>query len=329
MTWEALTDKNIMITGAGGYIAANLTAALGDTSCRILRIDKPGVVFPPRTGRGPEILDMALDIRRRDAWDGIMEDVDIVYHLAAQTSVYAAESDPEADLEINVLPLLNMLTTCRRRGLRPAIILAGTVTQAGLTGTLPVNEDHPDRPITIYDYHKLAAERYLLHFTAGKSVRGTVLRLANVYGPGPKSGSADRGVLNAMIRKALGGDELTIYGEGDCQRDYVFIDDVVAALLLAAVHIDSLAGRYFVIGSGLGHTIAQAIHAVARQVELKTERSARVRNIAAPADLSPIEYRHFVADSRRFSHLTGWRPRYTLQEGIDATIRDYLSGGYR
>jgi len=324
---EALIDKSIMITGAGGYIAANLTAALADTPCRILRIDKPGAAFPPLAGRGPEIRDLEMDIRRRDAWEGVLDDVDIVYHLAAQTSVYAADRDPEADLETNVLPLLNLLTSCRRQGLNPAVIFAGTVTEAGLTETLPVNEDHPDRPITIYDLHKLAAERYLLHFTANNTVRGVALRLANVYGPGPKSGSADRGILNAMIRKAIGGQELTIYGEGDCRRDYVFIGDVVAALLRAAVHIDSIAGRYFVIGSGLGHTVAQAIRMAAERVELKTGRRVTIRNIEAPADLSPIEYRHFVADSGRFSQLTGWRPRYSLPEGIDATIMDFLAGG--
>ena len=302
-----------MITGAGGYIAANLTAALADTPCRILRIDKPGAAFPPLAGRGPEIRDLEMDIRRRDAWEGVLDDVDIVYHLAAQTSVYAADRDPEADLETNVLPLLNLLTSCRRQGLNPAVIFAGTVTEAGLTETLPVNEDHPDRPITIYDLHKLAAERYLLHFTANNTVRGVALRLANVYGPGPKSGSADRGILNAMIRKAIGGQELTIYGEGDCRRDYVFIDDVVEAFLLAAVHMDCLAGRYFVIGSGCGHTVAQAIRVVAQQVEMKTGRKVAVRNVEAPANLSPIEYRQFVADSGRFSRLTGWKPRYSLR----------------
>ncbi len=329
MIWQALTGKRILITGAGGYIDANLTAALGDTPCRIVRIDRPGAYFPPCGGRGPEIRDVEMDLRRRDAWEEMMEDVDIVYHLAAQTSVYAAEQDPEADLGINVLPLLRLLAICRKEGSHPAIVFAGTATEAGLTETLPVNEDHPDRPITIYDFHKLAVERYLLHYTTGKYVRGTVLRLANVYGPGPKSGSADRGILNAMIRKALRGEELTIYGEGDCRRDYVFIDDVVEAFLLAAVHMDCLAGRYFVIGSGCGHTVAQAIRVVAQQVEMKTGRKVAVRNVEAPANLSPIEYRQFVADSGRFSRLTGWKPRYSLREGIDATITDFLSGGYR
>jgi nucleoside-diphosphate-sugar epimerase len=322
--WEALSGKTILITGGGGYIAANLANALGETPCRIVRIDRPGAAFPPCAGGIPEIRDTAVDIRRGDAWEGILAGVDIVYHLAAQTSVYAAERDPVADLEINVLPMLRLLTTCRERGLKPAIVFAGTVTEAGLTGTLPVNEDHPDRPITVYDLHKLAAERYLLHFTAGNAVRGAVLRLANVYGPGPASGSADRGILNAMIRRALRGEELTIYGEGDCRRDYVFIGDVVQAFLLAAVHMDSLAGERFVIGTGRGCTVAQAIGMVAKRVELKTGRRVAVRNVKAPADLSPIEYRQFVADAGRFSRLTGWRPRRSLQEGIDITIEDFI-----
>lgn len=324
MIWDALSGKTILITGGGGYIAANLADALGETPCRIVRIDRPGAVFPPCAGRAPEIRDMTLDIRRPDAWEGVLAGVDIVYHLAAQTSVYAAERDPVADLEINVLPVLHLLTTCRQLGLKPAVVFAGTVTEAGLTETLPVNEDHPDRPITVYDLHKLAAERYLLHFTSGNAVRAAVLRLANVYGPGPRSGSADRGILNAMMRRALRGEELTVYGKGDCRRDYVFIGDVVQAFLLAAVHMDSLAGKWFVIGSGCGHTVAQAIHMVAERVALKTGRRVAVRNVEAPAGLSPIEYRQFVADAGRFSRLTGWRPRRCLEEGIDVTIENFI-----
>src|SRR6185369_8459534 len=198
-----------------------------------------------------------------------LSNIDIVFHCAAQTSIYIAEQDLLADLNINVVPMVHLLETCREKGIRPTILFSGTVTETGLPSILPVNEEHVDHPITVYDLHKWIAENYLLHYARSSLVRGAVLRLANVYGPGPKSSSADRGVLNMMIRKALKGEPLTIYGEGNFLRDYIYIEDVASAFLEAAANIDELNGHYFIIGSGTGSTIADAIHLVADLVKRK------------------------------------------------------------
>jgi nucleoside-diphosphate-sugar epimerase len=188
---------------------------------------------------------------------------------------------------------------------------------------LPVDENHPDYPVTIYDLHKLMAEGYLKHYTAQDVVRGAVLRLANVYGPGAKSSSADRGVLNLMIQKALKGETLTVYGDGNYMRDFVYVEDVAHAFLEAGAKIDGVNGQHFVIGSGQGHTIAEAVNLVAERVALKTGQRVPVIHVEPPAALSQIETRNFVADTTRFSYATGWKARVSLVEGIDRTI-DYL-----
>jgi nucleoside-diphosphate-sugar epimerase len=260
------------------------------------------------------------DISKRGVWEQVLEGAQFVFHLAAQTSSSVANSDPVTDLTLNVLPMIHLLETCRTRGYRPIVVFSGAATQAGLTPDLPVDEQVPDQPLTVYDLHKLASEHYLECYTRLGHVRGTTLRLANVYGPGPVSSSADRGILNAMIRKALRGEALTVYGTGDRIRDYVFVKDVGQALLAAAVHIDRTEGEHFVIGSGRGHTIAEAANLVADCVALRTGRRVPIQHMDPPAGLSPIEGRHFVANCTRFTARTNWQATVSLSEGIDRTI---------
>jgi nucleoside-diphosphate-sugar epimerase len=168
------------------------------------------------------------------------------------------------------------------------------------------------------------AENYLKYYVRQNIVKGAILRLANVYGPGPKSSRSDRGILNQMIRKALAGEPLTVYGTGDQIRDYVYVEDVALAFLKAACNIESVNGRHFVIGSGKGHTIAQAMSLVAERVALMTGISVPLKHVAPPPSLLPIESRNCVADTGLFSESTGWKANCMLTEGIDFTIKGYL-----
>jgi nucleoside-diphosphate-sugar epimerase len=126
-----------------------------------------------------------------------------------------------------------------------------------------------------------------------------------------------------MIRRALVGNALTVYGTGDYLRDYVYVEDVAQAFIAAARHSEALSGRYFVIGSGQGHTIAEAMRMIAERGAAKTGTQIEVQHVEPPNSLSTIEQRHFVADSRLFCEATGWNARYTLAEGIDRTMEEF------
>ncbi len=316
------TGKRILVTGANGYLAANLIHLLKDINCTIVRLSRNSKLLP--INGIANIMDIIGDIHAKEIWEQALEDIDIVYHFAAQTSVYVANENPLADLQSNVLPMLNLLESCRSKGMQPIIIFSGTVTEVGIPESLPVNETHGDYPVTVYDIHKLMAENYLKYYSQQGIVQGTILRLANVYGPGPKSSSTDRGIINTMLRKALAGEPLTVYGKGDYLRDYVYVEDVISAFLRAAMHIGQLNGKHFVIGSGEGHTIAQAINLVADRVALKTGKRVSVKHIEPPFVQSAIEERNFIADTRQFTLITGWQTHYSFIEGIDQTLEAAL-----
>lgn len=313
--------KRILITGASGYIASNLIHSLKNINCTVIRLSRKSQLS---TLSGvANIVDITGDIRDRNIFERALEDVDIVYHLAAQTSLYLADKNPLDDLDVNVVPMLNLLETCRERGWQPTIIFSGTATEVGIPKSLPVNETHQDCPVSIYDLHKLMAEKYLIYYAQQGIVHGTALRLANVYGPGPESSSKDRGVLNMMIRKAVADEPLNIYGTGDYLRDYIYMEDVVRAFIAAAAHIDRVNGKYFVIGSGEGKTINQAVSLVADRVALKTGSRVPVRHVDPPSPLHPIEFRNFISDPQLFIHATGLKINYSLIEGIDRTISSF------
>lgn len=311
-------DKRIVVTGAAGFIGSRLVEWLGDAECDvtpILRIKRE-----PPASRKARTKDIIGDVRDKKLWKEIVRGADVVYHLAAQTSASVAQSDPESDLQHNVLPMLHLLDVCQRQGRTPSIIFASTVTICGFPDRLPVDETHPDRPTTIYDLHKKMAEDYLKHYVRRGWAVGTALRLANIYGPGPLPQKADRGVLNRMVTDALRGEPLAIYGSGDALRDYAYIDDIVSALLAAAVHVNKLNGEHFVIGTGQGHTVAHAIQMVAARVWAKTKTQAHVCHVDPPAGVPAIDARDFVADARRFREATGWECLVTLAVGLDRTI---------
>ncbi|MEO8257205.1 MAG: NAD-dependent epimerase/dehydratase family protein [Acidobacteriota bacterium] len=320
----ALDGASILITGGSGYLASALTRLLSPVRCRIVRMSRqPGA--NPHPDGAATIEPLVADLREPGRWTGQVRDADVVFHLAAQTSVAVASSRPLDDLAINVEPMLHLLEAGSAGGRSRTIVFAGTVTESGPPQQLPVDEQTPDAPTTVYDLHKLVAEQYLKQYARQGAVQGTTLRLANVYGPGPAHSSADRGILNLMVQRALRGQPVTIYGDGAWLRDYVYVDDVAAAFVLAAARIAETNGRHFVIGTGQGHTIAEALHLVATQVTARTGRPVAVQHVDPPAAQPSIDFRHCVADSRAFQHATGWRPAVDLRTGLARTVDAFLT----
>lgn len=317
------SGKKILVTGGGGFIASALIAKLSDIDCELVRLLRQPGAPEPTSGRA-RVRDVVGDARSAELWSALPDGMDVVFHLAAQTSTYQANRDPRADLESNVVPMLLMLKACQDRGLKPAVIAASTVTICGLPARLPVDESFPDIPVTIYDLHKQMAENYLKYHVRSGTVTGASLRLANVYGPGPRSSRADRGILNQMVGRALRGEALTVYGSGEQLRDYIHVDDVVRAFLLAAVNAEALGGQHYVIARGEGHSIAAALRLVTDRVAARTGRYAPVVSVKPPPGLSPIEARNFVADVGRFAGMTGWQPCYSLDRGIDTIVESLL-----
>lgn len=308
----------MLVTGASGFVASALIAklALTDSTLRLVARRKPSQVLA-----GNAKLEIVQIDLTRAPWEDLLEGVDFVFHLAGQTSVAAADAEPSVDWTINVGPMVQLLNASRRSRRKLFFLLAGTETQCGLPRYLPLDESHPDQPVTTYDRHKLHAERLLLEANRRGDVLGSSLRLTTLYGPGPAPSAEDRGVVNRLVRRALLGEPVTIYGDGGALRDFLHVRDAAEAFLAAASRPNAVAGRHYLVGSGTPCTLAELGYSIAAAVEAVTGRHVTVTNVAPPADRSPIQDRSVSIDPSRFRIASGWEPRTKLSDGLRETAR--------
>lgn len=317
---SAYAGMTVAVTGAGGYVGGALTAALVQAGATVVRQSRRPL--PPRPG----CLDIQAEITDPLLWSELTSRAATIFHLAGETSTYAAEKDPAASLAANVIPVLHLIQAARQQPTPPTVIVAGTVTQVGMPHHLPVDENVIDQPVTCYDLQKLTAERHLKLAASQGILRGACLRLANVYGPSPNAnGAADRGILNKVVRAALAGNPVTIYGDGGHVRDYIHIDDVVAAFLAAGRRPEAVNGRHLLVATGQGTTLGEAFTLAAQLAGAVAGRQPVLRHAPWPDGMSPIEFRHFVGDPRALAAATGWQPRIGLAAGLRMTVNAFAN----
>jgi nucleoside-diphosphate-sugar epimerase len=308
-----------LVTGASGFIGSALCERLlaqgHSLIClsRSVHEDTPGVNW------------IRHDLVS-DPWNQLPRlDIDAAFHLAGQTSTYRARQDPMEDASMNVLGLLGLMEYFKSLPRQPFLVIAGTVTEVGMTDQIPINEAMADHPVTFYDISKLSAEMYLMQYVREGWLRGCSLRLANVFGRRTQGQQADRGILDRVFSQAAAGGNITIYGDGSYLRDYLFIDDVVSALIHAAENAERTNARNFCIGSGRGTALKDAFFKVMSLAAEVTGVRASHQYVAPPADFSDIERRNAIVDSSAFRQATGWVPQYDFDAGLNAAYRSPLS----
>jgi len=309
-----------VITGARGYIGSALAKRLADTGRPLRLVSRVSDAPVAPTEIMPNVEFVRADLRDERAWSDVMAGAGVIIHLSSRTDLRAAEADPAGDERINIEPVRSLIRAAERSGTRPNVVFASTVTIVGIAHANPVDETTPDRPCSVYDRHKLTCETLLREATANAVLRACSLRLSNVYGYGRVSMNANRGILNSMMKRAANGEPLTVYGDGSYVRDFTHLDDVVEAFCAAAASDDVRDGSHYVIATGKGHTSAEAFDLVAQEALIQNGHRIEISHVPDPADLQPIERRHFVGNSGLFQKLTGWRPQIDLRSGI----RDYF-----
>lgn len=304
-----IMSRRVLITGAGGYLGSALSDRLEKSGCRPLRMVRRA------TGAADEIVGSVADA---DLWSRSLEDVDTVFHLAAHEHRHGMVEQPLQDLEINVMGTLLMLERCRQLARPPRIVFASTSNIVGSPKEQPVDETTPDDPLTAFAISKLTSELLLRHYGRTYGLSSITCRLVNVYGPSAETIAMQRSALNSMIFRALREGMIRLFGNHGCRRDYLYVDDVVDALLTAAAFADPGAGRYL-IGSGTGATFDELAELIADAVQ-SVGRGRPSIEIDESMLLEPLAWRELIADSSRFSSLTGWLPRVGLGDGVGRTI---------
>ena len=306
------------VIGASGYIGSKLVNKLTDSGCNVIRSSRRDTI----TNGDSEFVMAELD--SLDFWLNIVEKSDVIIHLAGNTSINVANDNPALDLNSSVVPIYRLIEACKILRKRPRVVFASTVTAYGFTDNLPVSEATAENPESFYDLHKFFVERQLVLATKLNICDGVSLRLANVYGPSSANSSAnDRGILNKIIGLALAGDIVSLYGGGNYIRDYIYIDDVVDAFILASISSKS-AGEVFNVGSGVGTSVRDAFNAVTQEVYRQTNKIIEMKDVPWPKNSPKIDMRNFTASIKKAHTCLGWSPKVSLQTGIATTVKSII-----
>ena len=249
-----------------------------------------------------------LDIRSGEAAALIADaGIEVLVHHAAQMDVRRSVADPVHDASVNILGTLNLLEAGRKGALRQVIFASTGGAIYGEQERFPADETHPTRPLSPYGVAKLAVERYLYFFHIEYGLDAVALRYANVYGP-RQNPHGEAGVVAIFLDRLLSGREATINGDGLQTRDYVFVEDVVAANLAV---LGRAGFATFNVGTGRESTV----------VELY-ERLAAAVGVARPAVHGPAkagEQRRSVITSALIGRELGAAPKVALEDGLART----------
>jgi UDP-glucose 4-epimerase len=235
---------------------------------------------------------------------------DIIFHLISTTLPKNSNDNPLYDVETNLGGTLGMLEAARAAGASRIIFVSSGGTVYGVPKEIPISEAHPTDPICSYGITKLAIEKYLHLYHRLHGLDYLVLRIANPYGEGQRPDAA-QGAVAVFLNRAIKGQAIEIWGDGNVVRDYLYIGDVVEALIRS---IDYRGDRRIMnLGSSRGHSVNELLKDIE---DLIGRRIERIYSAARPFDV-PIN----VLDSTKARDLLGWEPRVSLREGLARTLR--------
>lgn len=302
-----------LVTGGAGFIGSTLAEALVGAGAQV------SVVDDLSRGQRAQVPD-AADFHQLDIVDERLPSLvasiapEVVFHQAAQIDVRRSVAEPVLDTRVNVLGTVNVLEACARAGVRRVVFASSGGALYGDTTVLPTPETHPCSPASAYGAAKLAGESYGAVFHQVHGLEFVALRYANVYGP-RQDPHGEAGVVAIFAQRLIAGEAAVINGDGTQTRDYVYVDDVVAANLRAAE--TSTVGAYN-IGTGRACSVNELYELVAR--------AAGVERPAQRGPAKPGEQRVSCLDVSRAASLLDWRPRVSLEEGVSRTVAWFAGG---
>jgi UDP-glucose 4-epimerase len=307
-------NRRVLVTGGAGFIGSHVAEAY------LAAGDRVWIVDDLSSGRR-ENVPAAAGFHEMSVGDAALDELfrsaggfDIVNHHAAQVDVRKSVADPRSDAVVNIEGLLNVLECARKHGTRRVVFISSGGVVYGETSTIPTPETVPKAPESPYGVAKLAAEYYLQYYLRVHGLQYVALRYANVYGP-RQDPRGEAGVVAIFCQRLLAGEPLTIFGDGEQTRDYVYVGDVVAAnmaLTDAGLTLRGMDERAYNVGTGL----ETSVNALAETLMQGQGRRVEVKH--APERKG--ELKRSCLDAGRLRRL-GWTPKTPLSQGLQQTYR--------
>ncbi|MEP5566530.1 MAG: SDR family NAD(P)-dependent oxidoreductase [Halioglobus sp.] len=319
------SGKKALITGGLGFIGSSLARSLVKQGAEVVLVDS---LIPEYGGNMFNINDIRekvafniTDVRDSHAIEYLVREKDYLFNLAGQTSHVDSMSNPQTDLEINAMAQLSILEACRKVNPDIKITFASTRQLYGRPDYLPVDEEHPVRPVDVNGINKLAGEWYHLLYNNVYGLKACALRLTNTYGPGMRVKDARQTFLGVWIRLLLEGESFNIFGDGRQLRDFNYVDDCVEAMLRAGSD-DASNGKVYNLGSSEVVSLNKLADTL---INLGFGGSYEL--VPFPSDRKSIDIGDYYSDYKRISDELGWKPAVDLAEGLRRTLSYYSEHG--
>lgn len=299
-----------LIIGGNGFIGTNLVPALLANGHSVRVFDR----YPSRFKEPqPGVEYVVGDFGNHGEVHEIVQGVDFVFHLAYTTLPHTSNEDPVYDIRSNVVDTVQLLQECRSNKVSKVIFVSSGGTVYGVPQTTPIKEEHPTEPICSYGITKLAIEKYLHLFNRLYGLDYVAARLSNPYGE-QQNPNAKQGAVTVFLGNLASGRPITIWGDGEVVRDYIYIGDAVDALVKAANYQPGPQDpRVFNVGAGEGYSLNQLIDAM-RQV---CDTSVDVKYTPGRPEDVPAN----VLDISKARQWLNWEPKVGLHEGLSRTWR--------
>ncbi len=296
-----------LITGATGFIGRNLLRALARRGEEIIAVSRR-----PQNDEADKLvswMEMPKDI---SAWAAAIEQVSTIYHFAWSSLPQQSNEDPVGDASDNIVGTLRLLEAAKQKKDLRFVFPSSGGTVYGILTSVPANERHDTRPRCAYGVSKLTVEKYLTLYRDLWQLDYAALRIANAYGPGQNVGR-NFGAVSTFALRAAKGDPITILGDGSVVRDYVYIDDLIEAVIAAGKHRGG--ATVMNIGSGTG----KSLNDIVTTLEAICGRDIKVNYVPGRTFDVPVS----VLDVSLAQAELGWRPRTTFEEGVTATLKGF------
>jgi len=311
--------KRALVTGGHGFVASHLSRALLERGDAVTVLDLPA---PPVSGLALQGVEPAVDLVEADLRDAetvgatlAAGEFEVVFHLAAQTLVGPAMADPVATFEANVRGTWVLLEACRRAEV-PALVVASSDKAYGPCEQLPYREEMQLRPASPYEASKAATDAIALSYRPAYGLPVAVTRFANIYGGGDLNFSR---LVPEAVAAVLDGRRPAIRSDGSPERDFLHVDDAVAAYLAIEHAVGAggpAAGEAFNAGGEQPHSVAEVVETIAALAGGGLSPEYGPGNPAGEID------RQYV-DSAKLRDLTGWQPQVELRDGLERTLEWY------
>lgn len=298
-----LRGKTCLVTGGAGIIGFHIAKNLLNENANVVILDVKDVKMP---GIRHECADITNPHQMKQVFENY--DIDIVFHQAGQADILYSQREPASDLAINAMATLNLLRLCRDYEAE-RFIFASTAAVYGKLQYSPVDEKHPTDPLNPYAVSKLAAEKYVRIFNDPPIFKTTNLRYFNVYS---SKAAQNRLVMANFLGCLLQNKSPKLFAGGNQKRDFVHVEDVARANILAAKN-DSVAGETFNIGTGIPTTVKHLWQMLKELFDSDLEPEY--------ADAEPEIYSP-VADITKAKRLLNYSPVIDLQKGLETLVED-------